>query len=1143
MKRLDEFLADLESRDVKIWVEDERLRYRAPKGVVTSELAEELHARKTEILNLLGSSHAAPIPRIPDAEDYELSHAQRRLWVLIQLEDEVTAYNIPLHLLFHGPLDRSALEAAFARLIQRHESLRSTFTTVGGEPRQNVHAFTDFQIDFVDCSGDGRGEEKARRLGWEGARKPFDLERGPLLRVTLVRLETDKHAFLFTMHHIVSDGWSIGLLSQELMEQYRASLLGQEDPRPPLRVQYRDYAHWQNRLLEDRSASGHRAYWCNRLSHEVSSLNLPSDFTRPSVQTFNGKELSVQIGSERAQAVLYLCRERNASLFMALLAVVKVLLFRYTGQEDVIVGSPIAGRTHRDLEDQIGFYLNTLALRDRLDATQSFRELLSQVKNTVSEALDHQVYPFDRLVDDLDLQRDLSRSPLFDVAVILQKPERSVQELDGIRIEEFIHDVGISKFDLTFDFREHPDGIHLGIEYNTDIFRPERIQRVAHHFLKLLDSVLRAPDAAIGTLDILPQAERSALLKEFNSTATPLPADRNIVDFIEEAAQNHPDSTAVSFEDRDLTYRELNARSNQLAHQLIDQGVGADVFVGIYIERSLEMVVALLGVLKSGGAYVPLDPAFPENRLRFMVQDSGLRIIVTQASLKSTVPADDTRKIILDASRENINRESAETPARTIKSTDLAYAIYTSGSTGKPKGVQIPHGALLNFLLSMAERPGLGRDDVLLAVTTLSFDIAGLEIYLPLLRGARAVIASRDVTADGIRLRRLLERSGATVMQGTPATWRLLLAAGWEHTRGLKILCGGEALPWTLAEQLIERGDSVWNLYGPTETTIWSTIEKVEKESRSVLQDGVVPIGRPIANTQVYVLDRALQPVPIGVPGELCIGGDGLARGYLNPPELTSEKFVPDPFGDTLERRLYRSGDLVLFEPDGKLKFLGRMDHQVKVRGFRIEMGEIESVLNAHPDIQESIVIKREDASGDARLFAYIIAKIPLDDAALREHMQAKLPDYMVPSAIVALDAFPLTPNGKVDRRSLPEPGGQQLDTRVEYVAPRNETETTIAGLWEGVLKIDRAGVHDNFFAMGGHSLKATQLMYRFQRDLGVDISLLDIFRTPTIARLAAIVETRKGQGYTEIQPLASTIAPSGVVTPLTAEELEMLNE
>jgi amino acid adenylation domain-containing protein len=1151
MKALDEFMAELRQSGVKLWVEGDRLKLRAPGGAMTPALMADLKERKAEILASLQPEPLDPIEPVAPRDSYEPSPAQRRLWVLAQLAEGSAAYNIPLHQRVEGPLDRPALEAAFSGLVRRHESLRTTFVAVDGEPRQVVHPARDVPLAFRDLSDHPDPAGLARDLGRREAVRPFDLEAGPLLRAGLLKLAEDRHVLLLTIHHIIADGVSFGVLTRDLSCLYDSARTGRPDGLPALRIGYPAYAAWQNRLLQGEFLAVHGRYWRAKLSGELPVLDLPTDRPRPPVQTFRGDELTFTLAPERSGAFLGFCRERHASLFIGLLAALKVLLFAYTGQEDIIVGSPIAGRDHPDLQDQIGFYLNTLALRDRIRGEMPFEEVFEQVKWTATEAFDHQTYPFDRLVEELDVKRDLSRFPLFDVMLILQNQHEAPLTLGAARARPEFEHPGTSKFDLTFCFKETSQGLILALEYNTDLFREDRVRRMGGHFLTLIGRILADPSAPVRDLDLLTDGERDQLIRGFNETAAPYPRDRTAVDLLEAAAEREPDAVALSCGEEDLTYRQLHARANQLAWHLIALGVGPETPVGLCVERCPEMVIGLLGILKAGGAYVPLDPSFPRDRLALIVEDAGLPVIVTRGRLRDVLPPGSARIVDLDADRGRIERWPADPPPRGIGPGHLAYVIYTSGSTGRPKGVEIPHGALVNFLTAMARRPGLARRDVLLAVTTISFDIAGLELYLPLIRGARVVLAEDAAVADGRRLAELLARSRATAMQATPATWRLLLASGWPGDKRLKILCGGEALPRHLSAQLLERGGSVWNMYGPTEMTIWCAVREIGPADDRGRGDAVEPIGRPIANTQAYVLNAALRPVPLGVAGELCLAGDNLARGYRDQPGLTAERFVPDPFGPEPGRRLYRTGDLARFRPDGDLEFLARIDQQVKVRGFRIELEEIESVLLTHPRIREAVVAAREDGAGDKQLVAYFVGRGPgpVSVAELREHLRRTLPDYAVPSLFQRLPALPLTPNGKVDRRALPVPERDRPGQVTDCVAPRDELERRIAGLWREVLDVDRIGVHDSFFELGGHSLRAVKLIFKIQQALGVMLSLTDVFRAPTVAGLCRVIGERDGSGQAAAAPVDSPPPRDGdegripeAIAPMTPEELELLN-
>lgn len=1191
--KIDEFLSRVRALGIKLWLDGESLRYRAPEGALTSDLRGRLKERKAEIIAFLRQSGPRTIGRTPEREDYELSHAQRRLWVLSRLEDGSIAYNIPMRLWLDGPLDRAALEGAFAEMVRRHESLRTVFSVVDGEPRQKVNEEVGFHIRFMEIPDDGQAEKMVMELAREDATRPFDLEKGPLLRATLIQQGPDRHALFFTLHHIVADGWSISIMMRELSHLYESLKKGKNRPLPPLRIHYKDYALWQNGLLE-RDAAVHRDYWLEKLSGELPTLNLATDFPRPPIQTFNGRLFPFSLDAGRMEGLLSLARRNNASLFMVLATMVKVLLYRYTDQEEIIIGTPIAGRDHQDLEDQVGFYLNLLALRDRVRADASFEEFLRQSRQTAIDAYDHQIYPFDKLVDELDLPRDLSRPPLFSVMVLLQNVGDLDLSLPDLQTSIIPQEYAASKFDISFDFKELGSDLGACINYNADLFLESRIKAMAGHFITLADGILRDPSESIGRINILTEPEKKMVLTDLNNTRTEYPGDKTVINLFEEQVEKSPDAIAAVFEGRELTYRELDRRASLLARRLKAMGLEPGSLAGVYMDRSLDMLAALLGILKSGGAYVPLDPAYPKGRLAFMLEDAGITVLATQEKmvpgfleiLESRGACRVPELVCLDDGSDESIPIEGEVETSRAKPDGLAYVIYTSGSTGKPKGVRVSHRNLVNFLCSMARDPGLTSKDVLLAVTTLSFDIAGLELFLPLTSGAMVIMASRETASDGSRLLRDIKKYGVTAMQATPATWRLMLASGWTGRLGIKALCGGEALPRELAVQLLEKCDFVYNMYGPTETTIWSSVRSVErKQKERGGTEGVETLGGPIANTQFYILDRRLQPVPLGTPGELFIGGDGVAGGYFKRPELTAEKFIPDPFAGAMEAEhgragsaerplLYRTGDLVRHLPGGEIEFLGRMDSQVKIRGFRIELGEIESALAGHGSVKQAAAVVREEGRDGKAIVAYVVvetgemkletsnskpgtgdtglgATVSQTDALisdLRNYLREKLPDYMVPSLLVALESLPLTPNGKVDRKALPDPERSRAGLGRVYEAPRNDLERTLAAVWEDVLRIEKPGIHDDFFDLGGHSLKATKAAFRIQRDLGIDIDLIDIFRRPTISGLAETVGAGERKQLAEIRPLVPEFretpsAGPGEIATATAEELEILNE
>jgi amino acid adenylation domain-containing protein len=1027
------------------------------------------------------------------------SFAQQRLWFLEQLQPGLLAYNLSFAVRLSGPLAPDCLEKALSTIVQRHESLRTTFRHGVNFPEQIVAANHSFHLALVDLSSlpPGQREQEALRLASVEGQKPFDLISGPLLRAVLYKLASDHHVLMVSMHHIVSDRWSFGIFVQELGAAYDLISAGREVALPELPIQYPDYAEWQRDLLQGEYYTRLLSYWRDRLHGSPAVLELPADHPRPAADRHLGSLLRFEVPLPVAQAATTLARDEGTTLFMVLLAAFKILLLRYSGQTDILVGSPIAGRDRPELEALIGLFVNTLVLRTDLSGDPTFREVLKRVCDTCLEAYANQAMPFDKLVEKLRPQRDLSHNPLFQVSFALQNtPFRSLS-LRNLIVTPLDLEHHSAQFDLSLYIEETNTSLAGFFEYNTDLFDADTITRMASHFVTLLSAAVAETNRRISDLPLLTEAESEQLLLTWNATQRSYP-ETTVHRLIEDHARRAPAATALIFNGRSISYGELNHRTNQLARHLRRLGVGPDVLVGICVERSLEMVVGLLAILKAGGAYVPIDPLYPSDRQLYMIQDSCAPILLTQSNLAGRFAETGTRVVTLDAGWNEVARELADDLESNAGPDNLAYVIYTSGSTGKPKGVQITHRAVVNFLNSMRATPGLEPQDTLLSVTTLSFDIFGLELWLPLAAGAKVVIVSHQVTMDGKALAEGLRRNRATIMQATPSTWRLLLQSGWKGNPELKILCGGEAWSQELVNQLLPTCKTLWNMYGPTETTIWSAVQQVRT-------DGVL-IGHPIANTQFYVVDSRLQPVPVGVPGELLIGGDGLARGYLNRPDLTAEKFIPNPFSMDGNSRLYRTGDLVRYRADGQIEFLGRIDHQVKLRGFRIELGEIETALKRHPSIQQAVVIVREDTPNNQRLVAYFVpsADPQPDHNDLRALLKHRLPDYMVPSDFVAMRELPLTPNGKIDRKALPAPEGKRTKDH-KYLAPRDTFEQNLCEAWAAVLSLDKVGIRDNFFDLGGHSLLAVQLWLRIQQILpGKDLPLSTLLEAPTVELLAA---------------------------------------
>ncbi len=1052
---------------------------------------------------------APEIPTRPDRDWAPLSFAQRQMWVIDQLTPGNPAYNLPNGYRLRGPLDVTALQHSVNEIIKRHEVLRTTFALQDGEPVQRIHPELTITIDVTaldHLTADER-ERRLHALASQESVRPFDLSRLPLIRVSVFTLGAAEHVLILNLHHIVADGLSIGLLLDELDAFYRAFTQG-GDPQPrAMALQYADFAAWQRRTLATEAAYTKQIeFWRRQLGGTLPVLELPRDFSRPSVQSFDGSNVFIHIPTALARELKSLGAREGCTFFMTVLAAFEVLLQRHADAEQVVVGTPVGARTPSELEPLIGNFLNMAALRCDLSGDPTFVELLRRSRETTLDAFSSSDLPFEAMMEHLPFARDPSRNPVFQV--MLQVLSTAAPRIGDLEISSFHFDLKVAQFDLSLHLYEE-GGSYLGrFEYCTDLFRRETVERLASHFEQLLHGIVRNPEQRISTMPIMTASESNQILNEWTATAADFPADVRLHELVEAQVERTPERTALRVGATSLSYAQLDARANRIAQALRARGVSRGQRVGLCVERDADMLAVVLGILKAGAAYVPFDPSFPEARLRFMAEDAQLALLVSTSALAGSVGLPRERQLLLDAdapaiaaaptTRLPVGAESAQ-PA------DPAYVIYTSGSTGRPKGVVVPHRAVVNFLTSMAREPGLRPEDVLVAVTTLSFDIAVLELQLPLARGATVVIATRDEAMSGPALRALLERHGATVMQATPTTWRLLLEAGWTGGTPFKALVGGEALPQDLADQLIARGVELWNMYGPTETTVWSTCARIT-DTRSG-----ITIGKPIANTTVRILDSRRNVCPVGVPGELCIGGDGVALGYWNRPELTADRFIADPFGTTPDRgaMLYRTGDRACWRTDGTLEHLGRLDDQVKLRGFRIEPGEIEAGIAQHPAVREVAVIAREDAPGDARLVAYVVAERAPADLAdqLRALVRAASPEYMVPAAFVTLEALPRTPNGKLDRKALPPPSVGAVAPRGGAVVPRTPTEEMVLGVFRDVLGRTDFGICDNFFDWGGHSLMAARIMLRLRAASGCDLPLRILFERQTASGIAEAID------------------------------------
>jgi len=1052
-------------------------------------------------------SATAAIPKIECRSDLPLSFAQERLWFLAQMEGGSKAYQNLHGLQLRGELDRTALRRALNQIVKRHEVLRTTFALVDEKPLQRIADERDSQFhliehDLQECGG-ATGE--LDRLIAEEASTPIDLQTGPLIRGRLIQQGNEEYVLLITIHHIVSDAWSFGIFSQELSALYGAYVSGEDDGLPELAIQYADFAVWQRKRMEDEVLGKQAEYWKRTLAGAPEVLQLPADHVRPEQQSYSGAAAMLALDEELTAGLRGLSRKHKTTLYMTLLAGWAALLARLSGQDDVVIGTPAANRNRVEIERLIGFFVNMLALRLGVSDSFDVGTLLAHVKSQTVAAQEHQSFPFEQVVEIVRPPRSLAHNPVFQVMFAWQNAPKGMIDLAGLHVSPFTavpHD--ISKFDLTLLLQQEGNQIVGELEYATALFERSTIERYLRYFRTLLAAMVADDTQKVDRLSMLPQEERQQLLYEWNATAAEYPRDKCVHELFEDQVEKRPGAVAVAYEDKQLTYGELNRRANRLAHYLRSLGVRPDTLVAVCVDRSLEMIVGLLAVMKAGGAYVPLDPAYPAERLRYMVEDSGPKVLLTQGHLRELMRGVKRELAVIDLGDTGVEWEewpetNLEKAGVGLTAEHLAYVIYTSGSTGTPKGVMVAHRGVTNFLCSMRREPGIETDDVLLATTRLSFDIAALELYLPLTIGAQLRILGGEVL-DGARVSKEIERD-VTMMQATSASWRMLLDAGVERTECLKVLCGGEALNIDLARTLASRSRSAWNLYGPTETTIWSSIEKLKKELSSI------SIGRPIANTQFYIFDRHGEPVPVGVAGEIHIGGEGVAQGYLNRPELTADRFVPDPFSNGPGARMYRTGDLGRRKNDGTIEFLGRNDFQVKVRGFRIELGEIEARLKEHEGIREAVVLAREDTPGDKRLVAYYTASEQniVGAQELRAHVAAKLPEYMVPAAYVKLESLPLTPNGKLNRKALPAPEDDAYGVR-QYEAPQGVIEELLAGIWAKLLHLERMGRHDNFFDLGGHSLLAVRVIARVREALKVEVAIKDLFARPVLQDFASVL-------------------------------------
>ena len=1094
----------LRSSSITLRLEEGALRYSAPPGAMTEEIRAEIARHRSAIIDFLRDAEArletrTTIPRRDRADDPPLSFAQERLWVLDQLSGGSAAYNVYAALRLRGPLDVAALEGALAELLRRHDTLRTRFPSVDGRAVQRVADHIPLPIERADLSSLDEAEREARvseRVEAE-IQRPFDLENGPVVRFLLLRVGAEEHVLVTTTHHVVSDGWSLGVVNAELAALYEAFAAGRPSPLEPLPIQYGDFAEWQREWLTGEVLERQLAYWRKQLA-DVPGLEIPTDRRRPAVQTTRGAMVLAAVSPEAERGLRDLTQREGVTLAMALQTVFTILLRRYTGQDDIAVGSPIANRNRKEIEGLVGFFVNNLVLRTDVSGDPTGRELLRRVRKAALEAYDHQDLPFEQLVEELQPQRDPSRNPLFQVMFAVQNAAAADPSFAGLDVEFVSHEVRTTRFDLECHIFPRGDRFLVMMVYNVDLFDRETVERMTRHYVTLVEAFCADPDRAISALPMMGE-EDLAQLEAWQPRPTPSPRDRTLAELFEAQADRTPDAEAVVCGQERLTYRELDARANRWAHALRDAGVGPESRVALCVERGAAMVVGALAVVKAGGAYVPIDAANPEARLEYLLEDSGASVVLTQRAVAGRVPTSERRRVLeLDGPEPDA---SAERPPRTATPENAAYVIYTSGSTGRPKGVVVEHHSLANLLAWHQEAYAIEPGDRTTQVANIAFDASVWEIWPALTAGAAVHIPDAETVAAPADLVDWLVREEINVSFLPTPLAEAVLAEPWPERCALRaLLTGGDRLRAAPARPMPFR---LVNHYGPTENTVVATCADVAPGAVSP------PIGRPIANNRALVLDGSLRPVPVGAPGELYLGGASLARGYLDRPELTAERFVRDPGADDDGARLYATGDIVRWRNDGQLEFLGRNDEQAKIRGFRIELGEVEAALGRHPAVAESVALACADPRGEKRLVAYVVldpeggpTSVEAVTPELREHVGRLLPAYMVPSAFVVLESLPLNANGKIDRRALPEPDFARRES-TPPVPPRTDVERALAEVWRDLLQVEAIGVHDNFFDIGGHSLLLVQLHKRIRERFTTDLTVVELFEFPTVASQA----------------------------------------
>ena len=1122
MSRIDELIKRLRSLEITLWLDGDQLGLRAPKGVITPVLAQELKSNKSELIAFLQQAEQSNIaetpsipvaPRLPHDESLRVpSFGQQRLWFLDRLEGPSSTYNMSLVIQLEGEANLEAIQYALDQIVTRHEVLRSHFKLENQELAVWISPETTCALQINAAPPASNVDDQINHQIAHDSSYQFDLAKDALIRASLTPLADQTLLFCVTMHHIVSDGWSLGIFTREFTALYEAYCEKRNSPLDPLDLQYSDFAYWQRQQLSGVHLTKRLDYWKERLADAPDILNLPTDFPRPDLVSYKGKSLTRVLDSALTKKLSEFSQLHGCTLYMTMLTGFALLMQRYSGQADIVLGTVVANRNHQALEPLMGLFTNTLALRLDLTGHPTAARLVEQVKKTCLSAYEHQDVPFEQIVEALNPPRNLSYSPVFQVSFDLQNAPSGELKMSGLTLKPIEQEAIASKFDLSLSIEQRDNILAAVWTWNTDLFAQATIEHMHSRYALLLENMVRQPYVPADSLPLFDcsvfqaaQQQRSA--QDYQD----YPEAQTWLDLFKEQARLHPTRTALSVDERSLTYEELLQRVDTLARSLISQGIKKENLVAIFMDRSIDMVVALLAVMRAGAAYIPLDPSFPSERLKWVFEDAQPVLALSQRHLVERLPKTSIPVNCLDEINTE-NYDAASLPEMTFPDIDpenAAYVIFTSGSSGRPKGVLVHHQALLNFILSMASTPGLTDQDTLLAVTTVSFDIAALELYLPLAQGAHLVVAPREAAINAQQLQKLIEKHHVTHMQATPTTWRLLLDTQWRPSSGFTVLCGGEALPSDLSAKLLATGVNLWNLYGPTETTIWSAVQQIHHAADPALSPNEA-VGPPIRNTQIYILDAYGQALPAGIAGELCIAGDGLARGYVGRPDLTALAYQPNPYSDQRGARLYRTGDLAREKEDGTYEFLGRIDNQVKLRGYRIELGDIEQCLREQPGIREAVVILREDTPGDKRLIAYVVSQknTPLVPETLRKAVRASLPEYMVPAHIVVLESIPVTPNGKINRKAFPKPEPMLTATPSKPSLPSNALESGLLEIWQDVLQKENIGIHDNFFDLGGHSILLTRVFERiastFTETLETHkLELVSLFQYPTIATLA----------------------------------------